>query len=100
MPYDEGKMLEVLNGLAEKYEDTKIYSKEEWSDRNEKVGNGSTFTLICEGPLYESLNRLGELPRYSFRLRPLDVERLNKVAREHGFWWDRGFDWSYHFYRI
>jgi hypothetical protein len=95
MPYDEGKMLEVLNGLAEKYEDTKIYSKEEWADRNEKVGNGSTFTLICEGPLYELLN--GYIPAGK---DDMDVDRLNKVAKEHGFWWDRGFDWSYHFYRI
>jgi hypothetical protein len=92
---DEKKMRKVLDDLARKYDDTNVYTQEEWADRGESMGEGSVFTLVCEGELHHLLNGYGK-----GRAGDMTVDKLNEVARKHGFWWDRGFSWSYHFYRL
>lgn len=92
---DEKKMRKVLDDLARKYDDTNVYTQEGWAARGESMGDGSVFTLVCEGELYQLLNGYSKPAGDD-----MTVDKLNEVARKHGFWWDRGFDWSYHFYRL
>jgi hypothetical protein len=73
--------------------DARLYTKEEWNDRGEEYGKKADLTLTIDGsPLYRALN-YGE-PDWSY------MEALNALAKRYGYYYEQGYAWTVHFYKV
>jgi hypothetical protein len=73
-----------------------LYSKTSWRERGEPYGNDASFSMTFEGPLYEALN-YGEWGGYKAGGA---VDFLTETSRKYGFYYERGYAWSAHFYPL
>lgn len=76
-------------------DDVHFYTQEEWRDRGETYGVDGRLSVTFEGPLYEAMNHLQNLPgQQRFEI----AERTRQIAEEHGLWFELGYAWSMSFY--
>lgn len=73
--------------------DNHFYSPKEWSARGEEIGVYADLTLTCEGEFNHTING------YMSDSRHL-IDDFNRTVNNAGFWWEFGFAWSLHFYRM
>lgn len=70
------------------------YTAERWKERAEKYGQGSLFTITSEGPL----NHLINYPESKADVKRL--EEFEKFLESLGVYYELGYAWSVHFYRM
>lgn len=75
--------------------DTKVYSKQEWKDRNEQVGNNSELTITAEGS-----GSLSRVYNYGFKDDIKTREAFEKFVESLGYYVEQGYSWSWHLYNL
>ncbi|MEA5426556.1 HNH endonuclease [Arcicella lustrica] len=82
------KLIESINLYLRKNKldnDTKIYSIEQWRERNEEHLNDSDFVIVSEGGL-------------NFILNYGDSDEFDELIESFGYYMEMGHSWSYGFY--
>ena len=75
--------------------DVSYYTKDEWEDRGESVGNGASLTIVGEGALYMTFNLLGNWIECT-----KTIDEFGIVLERHGYWYELGHHWSIHLYTL
>jgi hypothetical protein len=92
----QDKLKESIQKWIDKWKlngDNHFYTTKEWQDKGEEIGSYADLTLVCEGNLNYVLNG------YSSDSRHL-IDDFNRVVNTSGYWWEWGFSWSVHFYKM
>ena len=72
--------------------DFAMYSAESWAARHESVGMKAVFTITCEGAPLRVL--------YYDEADTKAKEEFDEIVGKHGFYYEWGYHWSMHFYKL
>jgi len=92
---DPGKIKQCVMKYLAKHDldyDARVYTREEWHEREERFGNDALVTIVTEGPLYLLLND-GDS-----REAEEEIDRFDKFLYSLGLWRELGYTWSVHLY--
>lgn len=93
---DPNKLRETIQNWMNKWDvggDNKFYTPKGWEKRGEEVGVYADLTLTCEGQLNHILNGHVADARHL-------TDDFSRVVKGAGYWWEQGYAWSIHFYKI
>ena len=88
-------LLEELKEMIKDSSCSNVHDAESWRDRGESMGAGAIATITTEDELYEKINF-----HHGVKAFEEASDRLDAIAGKHGCWWELGYAWSIHFYKV
>lgn len=92
MPRVKNNLIDDVKTFAKKFIDTAIYTSVEWEAKEQGNYSFGDIILVAEGELNHVLNG------YTVNKSPLN--KLNDIAKKHGYYIEQGYSWSWHFVKL
>jgi len=92
MPRVKNNLIDDVKTFAKKFIDTAIYTSFEWEAKEQGNYSFGDIILVAEGELNHVLN--------GYTTNKSQLNKLNSIAKKHGYYIEQGYSWSWHFVKL